>query len=331
MEQHEAKLRAACDFFGRERQILSISASDIQGWANHLRTLPNGRGGTLSEGSVRHYLNGLSNLYRRAQAERYVPPGFNPVSSMLDKPVGRREEARWLEVNEGALLLESARLYRPSTELRLQKRGGAISADAYPWIYPLLATFLLTGGRQSEVLGLELEDVSFRRKTVTFRPNQWRRLKTATSHRTVPLWPQLEEILRVYVLERERTGGMKTLLFPSARGHGERLVRDIRKALDIIAQRAGWEVGEIRSKMFRHTYCAARLQTLDQGAPVSPFTVGRELGHGGTRLVERIYGHLGAMRHRSEVMEFRVEQHLDILKARPGALIVLEQTPCGKG
>lgn len=322
MEQHEAKLRAACEFFGDERPLLSIQVSDVQGWANHLRRSPNGRGGTLSEGSVRHYLNVLSNLYRRSAAERYVPPGFNPVAAMLDKPVGRREEARWLEVHEGALLLESARLYRPETELRVSSAGGRISAHAFPWTYPLLATFLLTGGRQSEVLGLEVEDVSFQRKTVTFRPNKWRRLKTSTSHRTVPLWPQLEDVLRSYLVAREREGGIGELLFPSSRKGKEGMVRDIRKALDIIGGRAGWKPGEIRSKMFRHTYCAARLQTLDQGVPVSPFTVGREMGHGGTRLVERIYGHLGTFRHRSEVVEFRAENHRvelgDRLKALSG-------------
>ena len=59
--------------------------------------------------------------------------------------------------------------------------------------------------------------------------------------------------------------------------------------------------------MFRHSYCAARLQTLDHGAPVSVYTVGRELGHGGESLVKRVYGHLGEVRHRSEVMEYRVE------------------------
>ena len=59
--------------------------------------------------------------------------------------------------------------------------------------------------------------------------------------------------------------------------------------------------------MFRHSYCAARLQTLDHGAPVSVYTVGRELGHGGESLVKRVYGHLGEVRHRSEVMEYRVQ------------------------
>ena len=66
-------------------------------------------------------------------------------------------------------------------------------------MYPIIATYLLTGGREKEVLGLEVEDISFDRGTVTFRPNRWRRLKTATGHRTVPLWPQLEEVLRDYI------------------------------------------------------------------------------------------------------------------------------------
>jgi integrase len=94
------------------------------------------------------------------------------------------------------------------------------------------------------------------------------------------------------------------------------MIHDVRKALDAIATPAGWEQGEIRLHQLRHTYCAARLQTLDQGAPVSQFTVARELGHGGTSLVERVYGHLGSVRHRSEVVEYRVENHRDTLGER---------------
>src|SRR3989449_4819260 len=65
------------------------------------------------------------------------------------------------------------------------------------------------------------------------------------------------------------------------------MLTDFRKLLDMVAVRAGWKPGEIRSKMFRHTYCAARLQTLDQGAPVSLFTAAKELGHGGEAMVRR--------------------------------------------
>jgi integrase len=98
------------------------------------------------------------------------------------------------------------------------------------------------------------------------------------------------------------------------------MIHKLVKPLDAVAERAGWKAGEIRSKMFRHTYCAARLQTLDNGAPVSPYTVARELGHGGDSLVKRIYGHLGEVRHRSENVEYRVENHRDVLGERLAAL-----------
>ena len=178
-----------------------------------------------------------------------------------------------------------------------------------------MATFLLTGGREAEVLGLEVDDVSLERGTVTFRPNRWRRLKTKTSHRTVPLWPQLKQILRAYFPMREQMGP-GTLLFPSYRTGEEAMVTDFRKLLDAIGERAGWKGGEIRSKMFRHTYITARLQTTDHGAPVSTWTVAREVGHNSTDMIDRVYGHLGTVRHRSKVMEYRVKQHRKVLGER---------------
>lgn len=212
-----------------------------------------------------------------------------------------------MEVSDAALLLEAARTYRPV------KHGGP---RPLPFAYELVGTFLLTGGRESEVLGLEVADLSLDRSVVTFRPNAWRRLKTATSHRSVPLWPQLREVLEGYLAERPPS----RLLFPSYRKGEEAMVTDFHKLLDVVAARAGWKAGEIRSKMFRHTYCAARLQTLDRGAPVSVYTVGREMGHGGDSMVKQVYGHLGEVRHRAEVVEYRVEQHRARLGERLEAL-----------
>ena len=97
--------------------------------------------------------------------------------------------------------------------------------------------------------------------------------------------------------------------------------RDIRGILDRVGERAGWQAGEIRAKMFRHTYCAARLQTLDHGATVSVYKVARELGHSGTGMVEKVYSHLGTVRHRSEVVEFRAEQHAEVLGDRLSSLL----------
>jgi integrase len=109
-------------------------------------------------------------------------------------------------------------------------------------------------------------------------------------------------------------------LFPSYRTGAEALLTDFRKLLDAVAKRGGWKAGEITPKMFRHTYTAARLQTLDGGHPVSVFTVAKELGHGGDSLVKRVYGHLGRVRHRAEVVEYRVEQHAVVLGDRLRAL-----------
>jgi integrase len=297
----ERMLTIAIDHFGATRDLTAISVSDVHGYVDVLRARSNGRDGTLGAGAIRHHLNVLSNVFKTAQSLEKVPIGHNPVALLLDKPEGQPEEAKWLHVHEGALLLESARTYVP-------KRPDA----AMPFIYPLMATYLLTGGRETEVLGLEVADVNFDAACITFRPNQWRRLKTKKSHRTIPLWPQLAAILKEYL----KTSGRKTgLLFPSPRLTEPGMVTDFRKALDAVAERAGWKEGEIRSKMFRHTYCAARLQTLDHGAPVATFTVSRELGHSNTKLVDEVYGHLpkdGA--HRSEVVEYRVAQHRAKLK-----------------
>jgi integrase len=98
------------------------------------------------------------------------------VRALLEKPVGRPEEARWLEPHEAALLLETARRY-------------VTPKDGTPFAYALVGFFLLTGCRETEVYGMELDDVSFERDTVTVRANRWRRLKTKGSSRVIPLWP----------------------------------------------------------------------------------------------------------------------------------------------
>jgi integrase len=310
----ETFLRRAVAHFGAGRYLDTIGVAEVQAWLGDLTEGRHSDGRGLSAGSVRHHLNALGNLYRRAGAEEVVPPGYNPAGALLEKPSGSgRSESPYLEVQDAALLLEAAR--RPGKRV-----NGHLMRDAYP----LLATLLLTGGRLREVLGLEVEDVSFDREAVTFRPNLWRRLKTRRSHRTVPLWPQLEEILRPYVFDLDRPPGR--LLFPSflagaSPSDREAMRTDTRKLLDHVAKRAGWKAGEIRAKMFRHTYCAARLQTLDHGAPVSPYTVARELGHSSTAMVEKVYSHLGTLRHRSDVVEYRIEHHAATVGDRLEALL----------
>jgi integrase len=225
---------------------------------------------------------------------------------MMEKLVATRRESPWLASHEVALLLESARTHAFKRTDR-----------SLPFLFPFLATFALTGGRESEILGLEVPDVAFERNTITFRPNDWRRLRTATSAQTVPLLPQLAEILRDY-LSADSIPRRAGLAFPTrlADPKSPAMLTDLRKPLDAVAERVGWKKGEVRSRAFRHPYCAARLQALDRGESVSRWTVAKELGHGGDTMVRRVYGHLGAVRHRSEHFEFRVENHREALASR---------------
>jgi integrase len=307
IETNEKHLTAALEFFG-DVPLTIIRPSDVKRWMSWLKKTRQGRNGpVVAGGTLRHYINSLSNLYRAAQEDEVVSPGYNPVAAIAKKPKSAEEEPVWYEVDEAALILEAARGFKP------------VRSDlAYGFAYPLIATYLLSGGRRSEVLGLEVEDVSFDRQTVTFRTNEWRRLKTPKSNRVIPLWPQLAEILGVYLTAQPPA----QLLFPAFVAGRERMVTELRKMLGGVAARLNWTGPPIRAQAFRNTYCAARLQTLDRGQPVSLFTVSRELGHTSTKLVERVYSHLGQIRHRADVVEYRADDFADALGERLTALRV---------
>jgi integrase len=137
----------------------------------------------------------------------------------------------------------------------------------------------------------------------------------------MPLWPQLRDILAAYLSVRTTAMVLQdapstSLLFPSFRTGKENRLVELRKILDRVSVRGGWKAGDVRSRALRHTYRASRLQTLDGGAPVSLFTVAREMGHGGDSLVRRIYAHLGEVRHRAQAVEYWPEQHASVLGER---------------
>ena len=297
----EDQLRIAIAHFGAERELSTITTREVAEWVRVLQRTPNGRGGTFSDATARKYLNALSDLFARAVSDELVP--MNPARSLYKKPTPEKKRARYFEPAEVAALLEAARTLPVDAGRAGRGGGGRVAADAYPWIYPLLATAALTGARKSELFGLEVDDVSFKYRCVHVRPNHWRDLKTAGSERAVPLWPQLEEILRAYLLEREQTGGLGALLFPSHRHEEERMLDNVDRLLDRIGERAG--VTHPRLQAFRHSYTAARIQTLERGAPVHIWQVARELGHQSSSMIEERYGHLARVTERSEVVEFQ--------------------------
>lgn len=287
VSRDERALRNVVAYFGEDIRLSEIGVEGLTAYLAYRRQQPGARKGTtISPQTLLHELHALSSLYKRAVAEGKAK--LNPVRRLPEKPRVRHREAVWLEPGEAARLLAAAG--------HEDAHGHSRSIG---FLRPLLATFLLTGGRWEEVTGLLRRDVDLEEGVVHFRANAHRRLKRDRHRRWVPLWPQLREILEAYLEANPRAPG--ALLFPSPTGG---MLTDIRGGLGNAVDRAKIEK-HVTPHTFRHTYAAARLQTTDQGAPVSPYTLMRELGHSSLKLIEDTYGHLTHTRHRSPVVEYR--------------------------
>ncbi len=139
IECAETLLTRVVERFGAGRYLDKIGTADVQAWLVALGAGAYMDGRTLSQGTVRHHLNAVSNLYRRAGSEEAVPPGYNPAAAILETPAGTgRRESAYLEVHDGELLLEAA--HRPLA---------LVNGHPTRYAEPLVATFLLTGGRSA--------------------------------------------------------------------------------------------------------------------------------------------------------------------------------------
>lgn len=302
LETHERNLKAATAFFEKAgpRGLETIRPHDVEQWLAHLRRTitPHDPERGVTASTLQDRLKSLSGLYQWAAYREFVPPGYNPARTLLGpaNPTPERQEARFLQADTIALLLEAARI-TPAPQMAFQ--------------HALVATFAYTGARRREILGLQVEDVSFERGTVTFRPNRWRSLKTARSSRVVPLWPHLREILDDWLREAQPA----TLLFPQWIDGREQMLTDPKRLWSRLERAIKWKPQQpldpprLGGKGFRNGYAAARLQTLDRGVPVAMYTVAREMGHSTTRMLEDIYGHVGEVRARTEEVSFRVEAY----------------------
>jgi integrase len=274
LKETALRLRRAVEFFGTDRDLKTIRPRDVRQWL--------AKYSHLSPSNQRHHIHALSSLYRYAQELDVVPLGYNPVGGLFRKPSAVKKSQKtdeFFEIDEAARFLDAAR--------RL---------DTY---YEVIATYLLTGGRRTEVLGLLVGDIDFDAGFVHIRPNEHRGLKRQWSERAVPLWPQLREILGSYVESLE--AGPGELLFPGLTGG---MITDLRKPLKEISREAGCPIPRLTK--FRHTYATARLQTTDGGKQIFLWTVAKELGHKTVARVEDTYGHPSHFRPRGEVVEYRV-------------------------
>ena len=311
VETKKRHLGRAKKFFGADRPLKSIESRHVRKWMDKLA------GEGKSNQTILHHIWALSPVfeYARELGTWTSAEAKNPVQRIYGKPKARRgrhesQKAKYLEIPDAAKILKAAK------KLDRINRNGLIQ-----FVYPLIATFLLTGGRQSEVLGLTWDDIDVDLDFITFRPNKWRGLKREWSERTIPLWSQLKPILKDH---RKKMNG-SDLVFPSPRLEHvgtEGMIHDIRKIMRNLKKTSGVDFPGGGVTIFRHTYATARLQTTDNGKQISLWTVAKELGHKNVSRIEDTYGHPSHFRPRGEVVEYRVGATHDFPESAPLSLVV---------
>lgn len=184
------------DFVGlvSDKPLADVSRDDVQRYRAHLAAKP-GRGGQrLSAGSVNKLLAGVGRLFAFARDQGWhVQP--NAVTGMK-LPKGKAREQRL-----------------PFTEEELRALFGkefeaATLGDSQParyWV-PLIAAF--SGARLEEVAQLRCQDFAVEDGVQVFqvRSGEGRRVKNASSERSVPVHPKLVALGLLDFVQRRRAG-----------------------------------------------------------------------------------------------------------------------------
>lgn len=158
--------------------------------------------------------------------EHYM--AFQGISVHFKKPKADKRCLQFLTQEKLSTLIHAVRDYRE---------------------YALIATFIFTGARLSEVSNLNIENVDFNTNSISVKNTK------NSKDRIIPLSPALGAILREYLYRRESQGltGDSPLFLSrlSKRLSG----RQIEKIVKSVAQRAGLE--DIHVHMLRHSFASA--------------------------------------------------------------------------
>lgn len=296
----EAYLALAVDYFTRwqhasvrhpeplprRRGIASIDVQDVRAFSEWLKSMPDQRGCQRPAASRRRILSALSNLFDRATTEGKLPLGSNPVAVQFKELSASSKETGWLSVGELALLLESARLLG----WEAQEAG---DPHSLPCVYEFVATFMLTGAREGEITRLQLRHLDFESRIIHI-PDP----KTGRVARSIPMHSQLREVLLSYVQRLGRTNGYA---FTTTSGEP---ISGCLGVLDLIATRAGFRGDQIRPTVFRTSYIIHRLACMDQGAPIDPNKVAREVGYTSPSLRKKVLERVQYGRARMDELAF---------------------------
>jgi integrase len=244
-----------------ERPLDEITVDDILELIGELRE----KG--LAGGSIRSMLTPLSRLFSHAARRDVI--AANPISKLdrTERPGTWMREQRVLNREEIGRLLEAAP----------------------PQYRTLLATAVLSGLRQSELLGLRWRDIDFADQLIHVRRALDRKgrdvpPKTRHSVRDVVLMAALAQALKEH-RQRSPFKGPEDFVFASQVGTPLHRRNVWRQALQPAFSKAGIE--RLRWHDLRHTFASLLI-----GGGANVVFVSRQLGHGTSDVTLRVYAHL---------------------------------------
>jgi integrase len=155
-----------------------------------------------------------------------------------------------------------------------------------PGTYPIFAFLAYTGARKGEALGLRWSDVDTKGHLVTIR-HSYNGTTKSGRHRTVPIPPELVQILQEHKLADPWKGGPQLLVFPNDSGEMWSKNARLRDVLWLACDRC--KLPRIRVHDLRHTYAAFYLMS---GGNL--YDLQKNLGHHSVAFTAEVYGHLSA-------------------------------------
>ena len=236
---------------------------------------------TMSRPMARKVLSSLKSMLRHAQASGAVAQNV----ALAVKIKANRRDKKKLEVGVDI----------PSSE---EVKKIIAAADGHS--RPFLLTAIFTGLRSSELRGLRWSDVDLKqgKLEVRQRADRYGKIdspKSEAGHRTVPLPPQVVQVLREWKLQCPKGTG---LVFPAVSGTTVALHNNTVRAFTAAVRAAGVidNDGEPKysgSHSMRHFYASWCINPKNRGGlGLAPKEVQTLLGHSTIAMTMDTYGHL---------------------------------------
>lgn len=266
-----------------------VLPSTVEAYAGrlHRHVLPRLAERRLDEVTVDDILILISDLRKQGYSGTTIAVTLTPLSRLFAHAVRRG----LIEVNPVSKLdrSERPRVSRQERPVLNPEEIGRLLEAAQPRFRTLLATAILSGLRQGELLGLHWRDVDFDNQLIHVRTALDRKRrdvppKTERAVRDVVLMPALAEALRQHKTET-RFNHPDDYVFTTRTGTPHHAPHIGLRALKPALEKAGLQ--PVRWHDLRHTFASLLVAG---GANIT--FVSRQLGHTSSQITLGIYAHL---------------------------------------